>query len=98
MSGAEPYNGLAIRRASARRRLYLTRHCTDRDHPGWPDGARPCEPVVTMDPMPSQIAWLDASSEEQRRMRDIIQMFTDREARDELGIGTIRDALSDILS
>lgn len=50
-----------------------------------------------MDPMPSQIAWLDASSEEQRRMRDIIQMFTDREARDELGIGTIRDALGDTL-
>ena len=47
--------------------------------------------------MPSQIAWLDASSEEQRRMRDIIQMFTDREARDELGIGTIRDALGDLL-
>ncbi|MGW8592565.1 DUF6361 family protein [Dietzia sp. NPDC055877] len=47
--------------------------------------------------MPSQIAWLDASSEEQRRMRDIIQMFTDREARDELGIGTIRDALGDML-
>lgn len=47
--------------------------------------------------MPSQIAWLDASSEEQRRMRDIIQLFTDREARDELGIGTIRDALGDLL-
>ncbi len=47
--------------------------------------------------MPSQIAWLDASSEEQRRMRDIIQLFTDREARDELGIGTIRDALGDML-
>lgn len=47
--------------------------------------------------MASQIAWLDASSDEQRRMRDIIQMFTDREARDELGIGTIRDALGDML-
>lgn len=47
--------------------------------------------------VPSQIAWLDASSEEQRRMRDIIQLFTDREARDELGLGTIRDALGDML-
>lgn len=47
-----------------------------------------------MAPLPSQIAWLDASSEEQRRMRDIIQLFTEREARDELGIGTIRDALT----
>lgn len=50
-----------------------------------------------MEPMPSQIAWLDASSEEQRRMRDIIELFADREARDELGIGTIRDALGDML-
>ncbi|MBB1032615.1 hypothetical protein G6027_17400 [Dietzia sp. SLG310A2-38A2] len=47
--------------------------------------------------MPSQIAWLDASSEEQRRMRDIIKLFSEREARDELGIGTIRDAMSDML-
>lgn len=45
--------------------------------------------------MSSLIAWLDASSEEQRRMRDIIRLFTDRESRDELGLGQIRDALGD---
>ncbi|MCB1273307.1 MAG: hypothetical protein KDB25_02785 [Leucobacter sp.] len=45
--------------------------------------------------MPSQIAWLDASSEEQRKMRDIIQLFTERESRDELGIGQLRSAISD---
>ena len=45
--------------------------------------------------MPSQIAWLDASSEEQRKMRDIIQLFTERESRDELGIGQMRSAISD---
>ncbi|MCS5488304.1 DUF6361 family protein [Curtobacterium flaccumfaciens pv. beticola] len=44
--------------------------------------------------MPSLIAWLDASSEEERRMREIIALFTDRDSRDELGIGQIRDALS----
>lgn len=44
--------------------------------------------------MPSLIAWLDASSDEQRRMREIIALFTDRDSRDELGIGQIRDALS----
>lgn len=47
--------------------------------------------------MPSIIAWLDASTEEQRRMRDIISLFADRASLDELGIGTIRDALSDLL-
>lgn len=47
--------------------------------------------------MTSLIAWLDASSDEQRRMRDIIRLFADRESRDELGIGQIRDALSDAL-
>lgn len=45
--------------------------------------------------MTSLIAWLDASSEEQRRMREIIRLFSDRESRDELGLGQIRDALSD---
>ncbi|UXN24513.1 DUF6361 family protein [Curtobacterium flaccumfaciens] len=44
--------------------------------------------------MPSLIAWLDASSDEQRRMREIIALFTDRDSRDELGIGQIRDAIS----
>ncbi|WP_284255187.1 DUF6361 family protein [Pseudolysinimonas kribbensis] len=45
--------------------------------------------------MSSLIAWLDASSEEQRRMREIVHFFTDRESRDELGLGQIRDAISD---
>jgi hypothetical protein len=47
--------------------------------------------------VPSLIAWLDASSEEQRRMRDIIRLFAERESRDELGLGQIRDAIADSL-
>lgn len=47
--------------------------------------------------MTSTIAWLDASSEEQRRMRDIIRLFADRDSRDELGLGQVRDAIGDIL-
>src|SRR5258705_513245 len=43
------------------------------------------------------IAWLDASSEDQRRMREIVNLFSERESRDELGIGQVRDALSDAL-
>ena len=45
--------------------------------------------------MPSLIAWLDADSDEQARMRDIIKLFTDRDSRDELGLGQVRDAISD---
>jgi len=47
--------------------------------------------------MTSLIAWLDASSEDQRRMREIVNLFSDRESRDELGIGQVRDAISDLL-
>jgi hypothetical protein len=47
--------------------------------------------------VPSLVAWLDASSEDQRRMREIVNLFSERESRDELGIGQVRDALSDTL-
>ncbi len=47
--------------------------------------------------MPSSIAWLDVSAEEQRRAREMLALFTQTESRDELGIGPIRDALSDSL-
>src|ERR1700733_1157980 len=47
--------------------------------------------------MPSVIAWLDASREDQRRMREIVNLFTQSESRDELGVGQVRDAFSDTL-
>lgn len=47
--------------------------------------------------MPSSIAWLDTSSEQQRRVQDMIRLFAQQESRDELGIGQIRDVLSDTL-
>lgn len=47
--------------------------------------------------MGATIAWLDASREDQRRMREIVNMFAQSESRDELGIGQIRDAFSDLL-
>src|SRR5438552_8578154 len=47
--------------------------------------------------MPSMIAWLDASREDQRRMREIVNLFAQSESRDELGIGQVRDAFSDLL-
>jgi hypothetical protein len=47
--------------------------------------------------MPSLVAWLDASTEEQRRMREILRLFSDHDSRDELGLGQLRDGLSDAL-
>ena len=46
---------------------------------------------------PSVLAWLDYSEADQRRARDIVAMFSQAESRDELGLGQIRDALSDTL-
>jgi len=45
--------------------------------------------------VPSLIAWLDADTDDQARMRDIVKLFTDRDSRDELGLGQVRDAISD---
>lgn len=45
----------------------------------------------------STVAWLDTSADEQRRVRDLIALFEETESRDELGIGQIRDVLSDAL-
>ena len=45
----------------------------------------------------SFVAWVDYSAAEQERMREAIAMFEQKETRDELGIGAIRDALADLL-
>ena len=46
---------------------------------------------------PAILTWLDYSEADQRRAREIVAMFSHRESRDELGLGRIRDALSDTL-
>ena len=46
---------------------------------------------------PAVIAWLDYSQADQRRAREIVAMFSQAESRDEIGLGQIRDALSDTL-
>jgi hypothetical protein len=47
--------------------------------------------------MTSMLAWMDFSEAEQRRAREIVQLFTQRESRDELGIGVVRDVFSNWL-
>jgi hypothetical protein len=46
---------------------------------------------------PSELAWLDFSEAEQRRAREAVQLFTQRDSRDELGTGVIRDIISDLM-
>lgn len=47
--------------------------------------------------MTSTVAWLDTDDDERRRMRELIAMFRDQGAVDELGLGRIRDAFSNRL-
>lgn len=52
---------------------------------------------VVGDQLPSSLSWLDQTGEEQRRVREIVALFSQPESRDELGIGQIRDVFSDRL-
>ncbi|MEX0663314.1 MAG: DUF6361 family protein [Acidimicrobiia bacterium] len=45
----------------------------------------------------SFIGWLDHSEAEQRQVRELLQLFADKGTVDDLGIGTIRDAISNQL-
>lgn len=48
--------------------------------------------------MSSFFSWLDYSESERKKVLDVVQAFGDRETRDELGVGTVRDAYSDLLA
>lgn len=45
----------------------------------------------------SQLSWLDNSRAQQQRIRELLNLFSEQESRDELGIGQVRDALGDLL-
>jgi hypothetical protein len=45
--------------------------------------------------MPSDLAWVDFSADERERMRRAIALIGERDVRDELGLGTIRDAFAE---
>jgi hypothetical protein len=47
--------------------------------------------------MPSSLSWIDYDSESQQRAQRILTLFKERDTRDELGFGPIRDAISDSL-
>jgi len=45
----------------------------------------------------SAFTWLSYSESERRKALDVISLFRERDTRDELGIGVIRDAFADLL-
>lgn len=45
----------------------------------------------------SFIGWLDYSEAEQRQVRELMQMFADKGTVDDLGVGTVRDSISNRL-
>jgi hypothetical protein len=45
----------------------------------------------------SFFSWLDYSEREKRKMLDLVDLFAEQGTRDELGIGTVRDAIADLL-
>lgn len=47
--------------------------------------------------MPSTLTWLDHDAEARERSLRILALYRERESRDELGIGSLRDALADSL-
>jgi len=44
----------------------------------------------------SSFGWLDHSEHERRKALDVIKLLSERDTRDELGIGTVRDGFSDM--
>jgi hypothetical protein len=44
----------------------------------------------------SSIAWIDFSEQDRRRMIEVVSLFKERDTRDELGLGSIRNAFADL--
>lgn len=47
--------------------------------------------------MPSQLAWIDHDSKARERTLRILSLFQEKESRDELGLGSVRDSFADQL-
>ena len=45
----------------------------------------------------SAFVWLDYSERERRKMLDVVDLFGEHNTRDELGIGSVRDAFADMM-
>jgi uncharacterized protein DUF6361 len=47
--------------------------------------------------MMSVLVGLDYSERERRKMLDVVDLFREHDTRDELGVGSVRDAFADML-
>ncbi len=47
--------------------------------------------------MPSTFSWVDFEEKDRQKMMEVIKMFQESDTRDELGIGTIRDTIAEML-
>ncbi len=47
--------------------------------------------------MTSTLSWIDHDASERDRMQRVLQLFRERDTRDELGLGSIRDSFADQL-
>lgn len=47
--------------------------------------------------MSSMFAWVDFAEDDRRKMADVIALFSEKDTRDELGLGGIRDTFADLL-
>jgi hypothetical protein len=45
----------------------------------------------------SSLTWLDFSEQERRKVLDVVELFRERDTRDELGVGVVRDTFADLL-
>ena len=47
--------------------------------------------------MPSTFGWVDFAEQDRQSMADVIHLFRERDTRDELGLGSVRDAFANLL-
>ena len=47
--------------------------------------------------MPSTFGWVDFAEQDRQRMADVIHLFREQDTRDELGLGSVRDAFANLL-
>lgn len=47
--------------------------------------------------MPPFLSWIDHDPKARERSQQILSLFSEKESRDEMGMGTVRDALADLL-
>ena len=47
--------------------------------------------------MSSMFTWVDFAEDDRRKMADVIALFAEKDTRDELGLGGVRDTFADLL-